>query len=688
MIAVLGSSRVGGRGSVPILYELIYYIKLPISFFNASADYYSHLGYGAVAFLAVVLLFFRTKWKAKIGFKFALLLGTIFLLFPFFGHMFNGFGYVTNRWIWGYCFVISLIVVEMFPDMMKLPVAGKWAVVGITVLSAVPTFYFRSGGAKEKLLFAIVVLALFSVLLAVIVWVGRYFRDSGTVYLLLTIAGIFLNAFGFYSPLSGNYLQYAGDFASALQDIRSGPFSALEGMEEEYYKNVRIDTSNLYFRDVRANSAMLYDVNSASFYYSVINENTNTFLHELWIPMPYEHRYVDLDSRAILSAELGVKYNIVRLGDELYLPHNFDHMVQEKNGYSIFETDAVLPMVYLYDSTINEQEYVSLSPLQKQQAMLQAAVVSESDLMDTGIDLQMLGAGKLEFGDEVLGYEVEETSGLQLKDNRIEVEERGAFLTLKINSANNVERYFSFVNLWYEGEKNSYITIADGSRSKNLEIKSSLDNAYANIHNFLCNLGYADCHNDTWRIMFSEPGTYTFDSIEIIDQSLDKMEEWIGRRKETETDYSFAEDRILVDVNLNEDELLYVSVPYSKGWQAYVDGEKEEIIRVNHFGLGLLLGQGEHRIEFVYHTPYVRVGVGVMVLGIICCVIIKSGNGGRLLGHLLNRGTSGIFRYKFHDAMFPIISNFDNTSLHIIVFMLYLTLNINNYIPHRKEKVK
>lgn len=68
----------------------------------------------------------------------------------FFGHMFNGFGYVTNRWIWGYCFVISLIVVEMFPDMMKLPVAGKWAVVGITVLSAVPTFYFRSGGGKRK----------------------------------------------------------------------------------------------------------------------------------------------------------------------------------------------------------------------------------------------------------------------------------------------------------------------------------------------------------------------------------------------------------------------------------------------------------------------------------------------------------------------------------------------------------
>lgn len=34
--AVLGSSRVGGTFSIPRLYELIYYIKLPIAFMNAS----------------------------------------------------------------------------------------------------------------------------------------------------------------------------------------------------------------------------------------------------------------------------------------------------------------------------------------------------------------------------------------------------------------------------------------------------------------------------------------------------------------------------------------------------------------------------------------------------------------------------------------------------------------------------
>ncbi len=68
---------------------------------------------------------------------------------------------------------------------------------------------------------------------------------------------------------------------------------------------------------------MPFDVNSVSFYYSVINESTNAFLHDLWMPMPYENRYVDLDSRAMLSALLGVKYNIIKSGYEIYLPYGY-----------------------------------------------------------------------------------------------------------------------------------------------------------------------------------------------------------------------------------------------------------------------------------------------------------------------------------------------------------------------------
>lgn len=52
--------------------------------------------------------------------------------------MFNGFGYGVNRWIWGYCFVISFIVVEMFPDILKLPEKVKWIVRGVRSFQQFP----------------------------------------------------------------------------------------------------------------------------------------------------------------------------------------------------------------------------------------------------------------------------------------------------------------------------------------------------------------------------------------------------------------------------------------------------------------------------------------------------------------------------------------------------------------------
>ncbi len=41
--------------------------------------------------------------------------------------------------------------------------------------------------------------------------------------------------------------------------------------------------------------------------------------------MPYENRFIDLDSRAILSSFMGVKYNIIKSEDENYLPYGYNH---------------------------------------------------------------------------------------------------------------------------------------------------------------------------------------------------------------------------------------------------------------------------------------------------------------------------------------------------------------------------
>ena len=98
-VNILGSGRIEAEVIVPPFYGGEYYINLPGAFLSGTAGYYSHLGYTGVGFLSVLILFTNLR-KHKHECRFfaiAFLLLTVFLLIPFFGHLFNGMSYVTNR---------------------------------------------------------------------------------------------------------------------------------------------------------------------------------------------------------------------------------------------------------------------------------------------------------------------------------------------------------------------------------------------------------------------------------------------------------------------------------------------------------------------------------------------------------------------------------------------------------------
>lgn len=617
--AILGSKRTGIKDT-PFLYEMIYYLKLPIAFMNADAGHYSALGYGAVGALAIFLLF-RTKRKEKAGFKIAFLAGTVFLLFPFFGHVLNGFGYAVNRWVWAYCFTVSLIVVEMFYEIVKLPTGYLWVVSGATILFLIPSFLYRIGADRLKLAGAFAVLIIFLFVLSAVIALCRHSKKgTGGAYLLVIAVNIFLSMFSFYSPLSGNYVNEHGDFGNAFADLTGGPLSISGGAED--LEKVRIDTSNLYFGGVRANSAMIHDVNSVAFYYSTVNKYVNTFSRENRISTNWEHKYIDLDARAILSALLGVKYNIVRTGEEAFLPYGYDTKVREADGYAMYETENSLPMAFLYDAVIGEEESSKLSLTQKWQAMLQAAVISQDGVSDC--ESLMISADSLQFNDTISDYIIEEMNGPvpSSPEYSIHVPQGGAFLTIKTNSAQMSERYFSFDNLWYEGGNTGSITITDGTSSKHFIVSSKADQQYANIHNFLCNFGYSQCHGESYRIVFNEPGIYTFDSLQIFNQPMENLKEQVTALKEAAVAYTFGEDSISVQANASKASLLYIAIPFSEGWKAFVDGKPAKIIKTNGFGMGLLLPQGDHEIAFIYHTPFMRPGIVMMILGLICLVFL------------------------------------------------------------------
>lgn len=75
---------------------------------------------------------------------------------------------------------------------------------------------------------------------------------------------------------------------------------------------------------------------------------------------------------------------------------------------------------------------------------------------------------------------------------------------------------------------------------------------------------------------------------------------------------------------------IFVAIPFEKGWNAYVDGDKVEILKANIGFMAIPVQKGQHKIILQYNTPYLREGIIISCLGIVsllawCWVLRKQG---------------------------------------------------------------
>lgn len=73
-------------------------------------------------------------------------------------------------------------------------------------------------------------------------------------------------------------------------------------------------------------------------------------------------------------------------------------------------------------------------------------------------------------------------------------------------------------------------------------------------------------------------------------------------------------------VATNEFNRLFLSVPYEKGWNLYVDGKETEIDIMYDSFMGVTLKEGEHVIEFKYETPGLKLGSCVSIVSLLSTI--------------------------------------------------------------------
>ena len=618
---VLGTGRMSARNYVPVLYPLAHYAKLLNDFFGvdytmASSRYYTVMGFAPI--LLVTLLVLLVRWKKNRELKAGWLILTVLLLIPFAGHMINGFSYVSNRWIWAYGMLLSYILVKMYPEFGKLEKKERMAllVLGCVVVPAGELILNQYASLHGWIGIGMTMLLTAKIAAPKHNWQQR---RTTVFFLVTTLVSVAANAYFLFSPNQTNYI---GDFRE-----QGAPYAMLTTKAQNQIVTELNDSDTFYRYDqygntAKENTAMQNRLMGTDFYYSVTNSAVAEFLREMDTSNSMEQMYDGLDGRTILDRLTGVRYYIIKKDQEAYLPYGYTEKVAENKKYAVYRTTEELPFGYTYDSVISKEIWDSLDVTQKQQAMLQGAYISSSQSTE---ETDQLPETDLDFTDVTPEYEITTDGDITISDTKYQVQKKGASITFHYQGTENCETYLVIEGLDYEGTATKFtLKIARDNVEKKGSVYTCRNSFYSGKEDFLYNLGYHSEASSEVTLTFQQKGTYTIEKMYLSEQPVSQLDEQTQTRKQDVLEnLEIKANTIKGNILLDQRKILVLSMAYSTGWRAYVDGREQPVLQTNGMFCGLELEPGEHQIELRYQTPYLLPGLGISGICILICVGIS-----------------------------------------------------------------
>ncbi len=140
------------------------------------------------------------------------------------------------------------------------------------------------------------------------------------------------------------------------------------------------------------------------------------------------------------------------------------------------------------------------------------------------------------------------------------------------------------------------------------------------------NLGYQTGKVTTIGIEPARKGALTFKSLKVLAMPLKDYPAAVNALKANAMrDIELGTNRVSGRVNSPRPGLLFLSIPYSSGWSATLDGEPVEVLRANTAFSGIAVPAGEHTVVLRYVTPGLREGLllaGLAALGGVAAIVI------------------------------------------------------------------
>ncbi len=607
--AFLNSCRSGESsqnvGSI-FCYDISYYKSLILGFFSPAQNpgYEMYTGFMPIVLLSIMILLIKKDAKAKI-IKAFFFITALFSVVPFFGKIFNGGGYVSNRWCFGLAFVLGIIVAYAIPHFFELSMKELVTIVIVTVFLGAGYFLL---GIKYNNLYIIISSGLIILQMLVVCLCSgakrvKVFRNSLLLISVAASVAVFIIC-SFHPLLNDSVSAYIDEDVNAVFD--SNYISEVKNIADDSFYRVETPWNETNF-------AVYYKYNGTAVYNSLLADNVSRLFEELSMNTErYKFQLTGLDGRAILNDIFSVKYFICPKKSEKLKPYGFELFSSGEDG-DIYVNRQALPIAYAYSNIINKEEYDALSALERQEALIQGAVLGES----------IEGIQEIEYQNNYVQvpFGISSTENVQLSEGKIQVNEGGGKVNLTFHSLKNAETYLVFNGLRIiNGSWANRCWVNMEGAGKQFTLLSEKNQYYVG-DDVTINLGYSAEGLKNCSIAFPNAGIFSFDSIKLFAYPMEKYNLYKADMLEGKFEKFVVDtNSISATIEVEDKKILQFSVPYSIGWTAYVDGQKKKIYNTDTMFMSIVLEPGKHNIILEYNTPLLNEGIIVSLTAIIIIV--------------------------------------------------------------------
>ena len=546
------------------------------------------------------------------------------LLFPFIGSLMNGMSGPYNRFTFVFPFYFAILLASFLDHVHEMTQTEiKWIrnlMIGLTVFYGIISFVTT----QFLLYFSPVLLG----------WVTYFVLKNHAKHpafekmiIGLVALNMLINGLNFYLPYGKNALSETEDYGTIDENYKNVFKGVEQNLPENEWYRVGVTANDNHLR----NQYAFLDVNGMNSYASLTNGSIAEFSEmiessQYQIIQPLRN---GIDDRRIANQALGVKYILTNEKFLDYLPPDYEVNDELSDaGMLIAETENAAPFAYVEQDYVLESSLENMHPIQRESVLEKAVILeNESNQLNNLSELPEITHHEVSIeGDD--GLEFSETDSLEIKVTEVE-----SALTLSLKNPGELigqEAFLYIEGIDYEPledrsliqESTQYRLNAGFNKQEKRILQSDRFrfSSYFKRENILIHFNEVLEAKDSLSLKFENTGHYDFDQVTLVTRPFNQVESTAlaeVKKDQALMINTFENDYVMGTIENEEEGMLVTSIPYSVGWSAHVDGKKVPTEIVNIGFVGARIPAGEYEIEFVYETPYLKLGFAVTIIGLI-----------------------------------------------------------------------